>query len=1084
LKRSISYLLALAMLFSLITPVSAEIETIGEITTEPMLLTVDSVMSLYNGEDADTLREFLITCLPEYEANGTSQEFLLRISEKIRTEEKFDIIDIMNVRQVMAGLPEGSLPIAEPEEEEILPLSTDGEIRLKAGGINPKIDIGQEHTIYLKEDGTVITWGKYYSGDRYIAVNDSGIGLDMTTLTGIVDVSAGGGSALALKSDGTVWAWGANEYGQLGDNSTTDRTTPVQVSTANGYLTNVAAISMGDTNAVAITADGAVYAWGDNTYGQLGNGTTTSSLVATRVSGVDGDGYLSHIKAISVGGSHVLALCYDNTVLSWGKGGDGQLGLGSVENKLTPTIINLNDLPLSDIKKISAGGKHSLALTKTGTVYAWGANNKGQLGIGSTTSSFVPVFVSDISGNENLGFVTDIAAGYEFSAARRSDGTVCGWGANNKAQLGDGTIMNKGLPAQSNITMAAEVFAGKEHLVVKKADGTVWGVGANNVYQLGDPYPSNRSKNWLWLYTPMGETVDIGSSALTSIVVASNGIVYTSGVNSTGQIGDGTTEAKQYPAIVRSPDGTGKLENIIKAKQGGAMFAIRGDGTLWAWGYTETVDEVTTNITLPVQVRDSSGEYITNVADFDTGSAKVIKGDGSVWEWNNGIMTAAEPTEETTVADALQVEGNLMLKYDGTVWARGSNEYGQLGIGQNTSYTTEDWVQVKGYNGNGYLTNIVQISSKLTNTALAADGTVYTWGNNQYGTCGNKSTNNQNVPTKVKGVGGSGYLSGIVKIAGFTTHTFAFMSDGELIAWGSNWDGQMGGGPTKTQSTYPSEVFRNGEYKLDDFLNAYTLDAYEVPENRWVYARRERNGDTDFFTFVHNGDGEVFLEVEWIGHPTGNTVGHMFQYDAELEDFDQLTATTYRHFPVEAGNRYYIMVYCAGYNTFYRFRLSTATEALPDETVDEYDDGNGDNFGDGTGDVEGDDFNDPNYGSAISDVTFSHSQNITTVADEEYSFILTANNVSGVPVSMTFEYDSTYFDIVTLCGLVSEPKTTTGTVNGTGIAITEVSGGTITFTRNLSVTEGMSWNGAVNIIRLKAKKSGTTVVSCETGGAQ
>jgi len=106
------------------------------------------------------------------------------------------------------------------------------------------------------------------------------------------------------------------------------------------------------------------------------------------------------------------------------------------------------------------------------------------------------------------------------------------------------------------------------------------------------------------------------------------------------------------------------------------------------------------------------------------------------------------------------------------------------------------------------------------------------------------------------------------------------------------------------------------------------------------------------------------------------------------------------------------------------------------------------------------------------------------VADEEYSFILTANNVSGVPVSMTFEYDSTYFDIVTLCGLVSEPKTTTGTVNGTGIAITEVSGGTITFTRNLSVTEGMSWNGAVNIIRLKAKKSGTTVVSCETGGAQ
>ena len=1082
MKRVISYLLALVMLFGMICSASAETITTEEMTTEMTTASaVDAIVEQYGGDDPEELRELINSYLPEYEANGSAQQFLAMIVQKLRTEETFDIIDVMNVRQVMAGFPEGPLPSGDNEnyEGETSTMSTTGEVRANRGGIHPHIAIGQAHTVYLTTEGTVLTWGKYYSGENYVAVNDTGLLTTISSLTTIVDVAAGGGAALALKSNGTVWTWGSNQYGQLGNSSTTDSTVPVQVKTADGNLTNVTAVAMGEKNGFAITADGAVYAWGDNTYGQLGNNSTTQSSVAVRVVGANNEGYLSGIKEISAGESHVLALKIDGTVYAWGDNRYGQLGDGTTVNKPYPVSVSIGGQAISSIKDISAGGKHSLALTSRGKVYAWGANNKGQLGIGSTAASNTPVLVSGVDGEAELTFVTDVAAGYEFSAARRSNGHVAAWGDNSMGQLGDGTILNKAIPSETDkMQMAVRLHAGRDFLVAEKSNSQIWGVGANNNYQLGDPYPSTKSKSWLILYTPDARIVDIAYSSLTSTMIATDGTVYTAGSNAYGQLGNGTTTKSTRPIAVLGPDGTGKINNVIEAKQG---YAIKGDGSLWYWGVRYYVNNTATYIWLPTQAKDSTGANVGNMKDFSSG---FIKGDGSIWNWNS-TTRVLEPTntytEETFVDDAIQVDGDLMLKYDGTVWTKGSNTYGELGIDEdNTSYVANDWVQVKGLNGNGYLTNIVQISSGLANLALAADGTVYAWGSNFYGNCGNNSEDDQFVPVKVKGVNNSGYLTNAIQIKNFGSHSYAFLTDGTIVGWGSNWDGQMGNGGVTVQYNYPRAVFTGGKYSTDDYGSSYA-DAQEITVNRWVYGRRD-SSTVDYFTFIHRGGESVTISANLMNANNTSQTVSLYYYDEETSSYKSVSKSS-GVYALTEGQRYYVQVYGGSSGVTYRFRINSEIDETIDDSADEFDDGSGDDFGDGTGSATGNDFDDASYGSATTDTTFSYSQNVTTTYGTEYIFILSADNTSGMPESITFEYDSAYFDVVTLCGLVSEPVTTTGVVNGTGITITAASAGTVTFRRNITVTEGKAWDGAVNIIRLKAKKAGTTVVSCEAGGA-
>jgi len=288
---------------------------------------------------------------------------------------------------------------------------------------------GWNHSLALKSDGTVWSWGWNQAGQLGDGTNtDSNIPMQVTSLTGIKSIVGRHMSSLALRNDGSVWAWGRNYNGQLGNGTNADSNVPVQVSS----LTGISTIEGGGGHFFALKNDGTVWAWGYNSDGQLGNGTNISSNAPVPVNSLTG------ITAIAGGGEYSsLALKNDSTVWSWGNNDYGQLGNGSNTWSNVPVPVSLltgviaiaaggansmalkndgtvwiwgggfaNNIPvlvksLSNITSIAAGSNHFLAKDTANIVWAWGGNGLGQLGNGTNTSSNVPVQVINLCQGTN-----------------------------------------------------------------------------------------------------------------------------------------------------------------------------------------------------------------------------------------------------------------------------------------------------------------------------------------------------------------------------------------------------------------------------------------------------------------------------------------------------------------------------------------------------------------------------------------------------------------------------------------------------------------------------------------------------------
>lgn len=253
-----------------------------------------------------------------------------------------------------------------------------------------KITAGVEHFCMVMDDASVSCWGdnQYGQVGNGTEIRDSAMGSAASAqVVGVADVtaiSAGSSHTCAVSKDNTVKCWGYNLHGQLGDGSTTNRTTATPVAN----LPAVSAIAAGAWHTCALGKDRTVECWGRNDSGQLGNGTTTSSPspTATQVAG------LTDVKAIAAGGSHTCAIRKDRTVVCWGDNQSGQLGDGTLTSSTTPVPVS----NLTGVVGIAAGGSHTCAVRKDRTVVCWGSNSAGQLGTGDNTSSPVPVEVTGL----------------------------------------------------------------------------------------------------------------------------------------------------------------------------------------------------------------------------------------------------------------------------------------------------------------------------------------------------------------------------------------------------------------------------------------------------------------------------------------------------------------------------------------------------------------------------------------------------------------------------------------------------------------------------------------------------------------
>lgn len=347
-------------------------------------------------------------------------------------------------------------------------------------------------------------------------------------------VAAGWFHNVAAKTDGTVWSWGRNNFGQLGNGTTTQSNVPVQVSNLNSVL----GVAGGAYHSVAVKSDGTVWAWGYNGSGQLGNGTTTNSTTPVQVSNLSG------VTAVAAGCNFTLALKSDGTVWDWGDNGYGQLGNGTTTSSSKPVQVT----NLTGVTAIAGGCDHSIALKSDGTVWTWGDNHNGQLGNGSTTNSSKPVQVS------NLANITSISAGEYHSLAARSDGTAWAWGYNQNGQLGDGTTKQKTTPVQvSNLTNVKTVAGGGGHSLALTASGAIWAWGLNSYGQLGNGTTTSSS-------TPVQVTnltngVMISGGVDHSIATTTAGLTWDWGNNQFGQLGNGTTANTSTPVQVNNLTG-------------------------------------------------------------------------------------------------------------------------------------------------------------------------------------------------------------------------------------------------------------------------------------------------------------------------------------------------------------------------------------------------------------------------------------------------------------------------------------------------------------------------------------------------
>ena len=352
---------------------------------------------------------------------------------------------------------------------------------------------GDDHSLALAAGGSIWVWGSDGSNQLGpLQDGDSNVPVLLPNLSGIVEIAAGGDQCFARRSDGTIWGWGKNGNAQLGDGTAAFTDSIVQVL---GVI-NAIGVTTGYAHGVALVQGGAVWIWGSNLQGQLGDGMVASGACWCDSVPAEMVNITGPIEKVSAGANHTIALAEDGSMWSWGANGTGQLGLGIASTNTCQCIATPGQISgLTDIRDIAGGGFHSLALKDDGTVWAWGWNESGQLGDGTTADHFEPTQVVGLTN------IVAISAGWRHSLAVRSDGTLWAWGYNATGSLGEGSTMFRVLPTQVSLgcTVASSPEAARDIGSLVYPNPTV---GPLNVSA-----PSSLRNAELCVFSTLGSTV-------------------------------------------------------------------------------------------------------------------------------------------------------------------------------------------------------------------------------------------------------------------------------------------------------------------------------------------------------------------------------------------------------------------------------------------------------------------------------------------------------------------------------------------------------------------------------------------------
>jgi len=709
----------------------------------------------------------------------------------------------------------------------------------------------------VNQDGTVSCWGANPFGQ--IGNGTTGAAFSPALVSGVINavaVAAGGAHSCAVLVDGTARCWGANSSGQLGDNGVSGghSLTPVVVS----GLANAVAIVAGESHSCALLADGSVRCWGANGAGELGNGTTTNRLTPGPVTGI------TAAAAVVGGQGHSCVILVDGTARCWGSNSDGQLGDGTTSRRLTPVRVEDGSVEgLKDIVAMSGGGSHSCALLVDSTMRCWGDNEFGQLGTGTTSRSLTPVspvtstgtltnvvgisasffhtcalladgsgrcWGRNASGRLGNGDVADqltastsvfrlanavvIDAGAFHTCAVLADGTTRCWGSNASGQLGDGTGASSLTPVSAagggGTITARDIAAGRNHTCAVRANSTVACWGSNASGQLGDGGVSGSLSLIPVTVSGLTNVVAVAGGDAHTCALLGNGTAKCWGLNSSGQLGTGTTTSSSTPVTVSG------LTNAIAIAAGGGLgnshtCALLANGTARCWGSNSSGqlgDGTTTTRLSPVAVSGLTNAVSIAVGEFHTCALLANRfpfcwGFNSSGQLGNGTLNSQSVPIiaglDNTVAIAGGNNHTCGLRADGTAWCWGNNLLGQLGIGTTVSRSVPDFVN---------LLNVVAIAGGFGHTcALVANGGARCWGDNSVGQLGNSTIPSSSLtPVTVGKLVGNlatffSPLLGTVNITTGRRHSCTLQVNGGVACWGDNSAGQLGLGSTTNQSS-------------------------------------------------------------------------------------------------------------------------------------------------------------------------------------------------------------------------------------------------------------------------------------------